>query len=224
MSLIQVKGLWSKSLYKEFKEPYFIALEKRLRVMYREKTIYPEMPKILRAFNLTPLDKVKAVIIGQDPYHGKGQANGLCFSVDQKSKLPPSLRNIFSELSSDLNIPKPKSGDLSPWAHQGVLLLNSVLTVEKSLPNSHQGLGWEIFTNRVLELLSNSKENIVYMLWGKYAISKSSLINSKKNLVLTSSHPSPLSAYRGFFGCRHFSKANNYLMRKKINEIDWRIN
>lgn len=176
---------------------------------------------IFNAFNLCPFDKVKVVILGQDPYHEIGQAHGLAFSVPEGIALPPSLQNIYKEIESDLNIKVEKNGDLTRWAKQGVLLLNSTLTVEQHRAASHQNFGWEIFTDNVINILSKEKEHLVFILWGSFAIKKSSLIDKAKHLVLTSVHPSPLSAYRGFFGNRHFSKTNNYLSANNIEPINW---
>jgi uracil-DNA glycosylase len=189
----------------------------------RGKTIYPESNNVFSAFNSTPFNKVKVVIIGQDPYHGEDQAHGMCFSVKKGVKIPPSLRNIYKELASDLSIETPQHGLLQSWADQGVLLLNTVLTVEKGMAGSHQGKGWEIFTDRVIDLLNKEKENLVFLLWGSPAQKKAKNVNSEKHLVLKSPHPSPLSAHRGFFGQHHFSKCNHYLKEKGIGPINWCI-
>lgn len=188
---------------------------------YEIKTIYPLKENIFNAFQLTSFEKTKVIILGQDPYHGEGQAHGLSFSVQKGVKLPPSLKNIFKELESDIGISIPKDGDLSAWSKQGVLLLNTVLTVEKAKPASHQKKGWEEFSELVLKTLSDNKENLVFILWGTPAQKLSKFINADKHLVIKSVHPSPLSSYRGFFGSKPFSSANNYLKHNKISEIDW---
>jgi uracil-DNA glycosylase len=187
------------------------------------KIIYPSDCELFFAFETTPFEKIKAVIIGQDPYHNPGQANGLCFSVKDQLKIPPSLKNIFKELVGDLNIPEPKSGNLNKWAQEGVLMLNTSLSVESNKPMSHSNIGWSIFTDAVLKKISKEKENIVFILWGKLAQSKSHLIDSHKHLILKAAHPSPLSAHNGFWGCKHFSKTNEYLFSKGIQPIDWQL-
>lgn len=189
----------------------------------KKKTIFPSGPAVFNALNTTDFDDVKVVILGQDPYHGPGQAHGLCFSVPKGIVKPPSLVNIFKELKEDLNISIPEHGELSSWAKQGVLLLNATLTVEANKAGSHQNKGWELFTDKIIQELSDKKENLVFMLWGSYAQKKGQFIDRKKHLVLESVHPSPLSAYRGFLGCRHFSKANNYLKLKDLKPIDWTL-
>ncbi len=186
-----------------------------------KKIIFPDSKNWFRAFEITPFDKVKVVIIGQDPYHQPGQAHGLSFSVANGVEIPPSLKNIYQELHADLSIPPSSSGDLSHWAEQGVLLLNSVLTVEKNTPGAHVKMGWEVFTDGIISLLNSEKQNLVFLLWGAYAHKKNALINQNKHLVLTSAHPSPLSANKGFFGCRHFSKTNAYLQKHKQTKINW---
>lgn len=184
-------------------------------------TIYPFEINVFKAFELCEFDKLSVVILGQDPYHGDGQAHGLSFSVPKGQALPPSLRNIFKELYDDLHIPISKNGNLESWAKQGVLLLNSILTVERNKPGSHRNIGWEKITDQVIQLISQKKENLVFILWGNFAINKLRLIDQSKHLVLTAAHPSPLSAYKGFFGCRHFSKANAYLKRHNKPIISW---
>ncbi len=219
----KIEESWKKVLMPFFQKDSFVSLKKFLVERKKIATVYPPSFFIFSAFNQTPFSKVKVVILGQDPYHGEGQANGLSFSVTEGQRQPPSLKNIFKELETDLNLSSPSSGDLSSWAKQGVLLLNATLTVEKSKPGSHQQQGWETFTDNVIEQLSQSKENLVFLLWGKFAQSKEILIDSKKHLILQSTHPSPFSAHRGFLGCRHFSKTNVYLEQNKIASIDWRL-
>lgn len=189
----------------------------------RNCEIYPPKEVIFKAIELTTLNSVKVVLLGQDPYHGKGQANGLAFSVNKDVKIPPSLRNIFKELNSDLGIPIPNHGDLTKWSQQGVLLLNCILTVEENKPGSHRGMGWEEYTNEIIKEVSEKKNNIVFILWGKYAQSKIALIDSNKHLILQSPHPSPFSANKGFFNSKPFSKCNQYLKERNIKEIDWSI-
>lgn len=212
---------WSPFLSSQREMRYFIDLEKFIDEEYRTKTIFPPKEQIFRAFELVKPDDVKVVIIGQDPYHGESQANGLAFSVVSECKTPPSLRNIFVELVDDMGCAYPSSPDLTHWAKEGVLLINSVLSVEMAKANSHQGKGWEEFTNFVIEKLSQEYEHIVFVLWGGESHKKERLIDSKKHLVLKSPHPSPLSAYRGFFGSKPFSKANEYLKEHKRGEISW---
>ena len=187
------------------------------------KTIYPPAAKIFAALDATPFDQVKVVILGQDPYHGPGQAHGLCFSVLPGVPAPPSLQNIFKEIESDLRIPRPDHGCLLPWAQRGVLLLNSVLTVEQGRAGAHQGKGWEEFTDHIVRLLGSQREGLVFMLWGSYAQAKGKILDGRKHLILRSVHPSPLSAHRGFLGCRHFSKANDYLQRRGQSAVDWSL-
>ncbi len=197
--------------------------KKLSEVSLEKKKIYPSSKDIFKAFKLTSFKNVRIVILGQDPYHGPNQANGLAFSVNKKVRFPPSLLNIFKEYSADLNLPIPIDGNLSAWAERGVLLLNSILTVESGSPGSHKDFGWEEFTNQVIRALSDKKSNLVFILWGTYAQSKKIHINSSKHLIITSPHPSPLSAHKGFFGSRPFSKTNNYLRKNKNEEIDWKI-
>lgn len=215
---------WQNILKNEFDQTYYHDLSNYLAQQAQLKQIvYPSDDDIFNAFNLTSFKKVKVIIIGQDPYHGAGQAHGLSFSVPTGVKIPPSLKNIYKELSSDLNMDLPATGDLSKWAKQGVLLLNSTLTVAAKQPASHQKKGWEVFTDRVIQLLSQKKENLIFILWGSPAQKKAKLIDAKKHLILKSVHPSPLSSYRGFFGSKPFSKTNQYLKQKNISPIDWRL-
>ena len=218
---MQINNDWGFFFDDEFKKEYFLELEKFIDNEYKTKTIYPKYENIFRAFNLLPLDEVKVVIIGQDPYHSVNQANGLAFSVLPGIKTPPSLKNIYKELMSDMNCDVPRNGDLSKWAKEGVLLINTVLTVEASKPNSHKNRGWEIFTDYVIKSLSAMFSNIVFILWGGPSGKKELFIDRSKHLVLKSSHPSPLSSYRGFFGSKPFSKANEYLRSHNKKEIDW---
>lgn len=218
---VRIEESWKAVLQSEFDKQYFADLVAFIKQEYATKIIYPKARNIFKAFDLCPFDKVKVVIIGQDPYHEPGQAQGLCFSVPDDIKIPPSLVNIYKEINSDLGIEMPQSGDLTRWAEQGVLLLNATLTVEAHKAASHQGRGWEEFTDNVIRLLSDKKEHLVFLLWGSYAIKKANLINMEKHFVLTSAHPSPLSAYRGFFGNHHFSKCNYYLTQNGIDAIQW---
>ncbi len=225
MDLALIKYLtsekWAKELAPSFKMPYFIELASFLqKELAAQKTIFPALPQVFEAFNLCDLDQVKVVIIGQDPYHQAGQANGLAFSVSKGQSLPPSLRNIFKELNSDLNINLP-NGDLSAWAKQGVLLLNTVLTVEAAKPNAHNNKGWEIFTDQIIRLLNEQGQPLVFILWGKPAQSKIKCIDTSKHFCVQSPHPSPLAAYRGFFGSKPFSKTNNYLKSQGKAPIVW---
>ena len=212
---------WKARLSDEFEKPYFNALIDFVKQEYRTQTIYPPGKEIFKAFDCCDFADVKVVIIGQDPYHGPGQANGLCFSVRDGIRIPPSLVNIFKEIREDLKKPIPTSGDLERWARQGVLLLNATLTVRASTPGSHQNKGWEVFTDAAIKKISDEKEHVVFLLWGAYAQKKGEVIDRSKHLVLMSAHPSPFSADRGFFGCKHFSKANEYLKSKGMGEIDW---
>ena len=223
---IQLEPGWLEELGPEFEQPYMQELRQFLRgEKDNGKVIYPKGKEYFAALNFAPLDQVKVVILGQNPYHGPGQAHGLCFSVQDGVRIPPSLVNIYKEISSDLNLSPDNfaSGDLSCWAKQGVLLLNSVLTVERHQAASHQGKGWEAFTDAVIRTLSDKRENCVFLLWGSYAQKKGSVIDTNKHLVLKSPHPSPLSAYRGFLGCRHFSQCNQYLIDSGQEPIDWRV-
>lgn len=221
--MINLETSWKRLLENEFKKNYIKDLKIFLTKETYKKTIYPRGDKIFQCFNNTPYHKVKIVIIGQDPYHQPNQANGLCFSVKKGLPIPPSLKNIFQELRNDLNIPIPKHGDLTSWSKQGILLLNSVLTVEKNRPNSHKNKGWEKFTSYVIKTLDKKEKPVVFMLWGKYAQRKMELINNKKHFILKSCHPSPFSAHRGFLGCKHFSKANIFLRKSGVEEIDWNL-
>ncbi|MBI1767523.1 MAG: uracil-DNA glycosylase [Bacteroidetes bacterium] len=218
---VKIAPSWKGQLEKEFEKEYFDKLIQFVKQEYQAQTIYPPGKEIFRAFDCCAFDDVKVVIIGQDPYHGAGQANGLCFSVREGIRQPPSLVNIFKEINKDLGKPIPTSGDLERWAHQGVLLLNATLTVRGSSPGSHQNKGWEIFTDAAIKLISDTKSNVVFLLWGAYAQKKGEVIDRSRHLVLMSAHPSPFSADRGFFGCKHFSKANEYLKSKGLKEIDW---
>lgn len=221
--MVKIEDGWKKALEEEFTKPYFRDLTAKVKEEYRNRAvrIYPPGNKIFAAFDSSPFDKTKVVIIGQDPYHGFGQANGLCFSVSPGVSMPPSLVNIFKEVSADTGAPMPTNGDLSRWAEQGVLLLNSSLTVREASPGSHSEIGWERFTDAVVEKLNREKENLVFILWGSHAIRKGEKIDRSKHLVLTSPHPSPLSAHRGFFGNHHFSKANEYLKAQGNEPIKW---
>lgn len=218
---VKIEQSWKEYLQPEFDKAYFKILTDFVRKEYKETIVYPPGNQIFNAFNLCPFDKVKVVILGQDPYHGPGQAHGLCFSVNDGVEFPPSLMNIFKEIKEDLGTDIPVSGNLTRWGMQGVLLLNAILTVRAHQASSHQNKGWEEFTDAVIRALSKHKEHLVFMLWGKYAIQKGSIIDPKKHLVLTSVHPSPLSAYRGFFGNKHFSRANEYLVGHGEEPIDW---
>ena len=218
---VKIEESWKTALADEFNKEYFIKLTDFVRSEYLSgKAIYPAPANIFNAFNLCPLDKVKVVIIGQDPYHEPGQAHGLCFSVLPPTPIPPSLINIYKEIESDLGHPSKTHGDLTSWAEQGVLLLNATLTVQAHLAASHAGKGWELFTDAVIRAVAK-QENIVYMLWGAYAQKKAEFVNPEKNLILKSVHPSPLSAHRGFFGNHHFSRANDYLIKHGKTPIDW---
>lgn len=219
----KIEDGWKILLQPEFDTKYFAGIKTFLLEEKRTYTIYPAGQNIFAAFNCTPFDEVKVVIIGQDPYHGPGQANGLSFSVPEGISLPPSLLNIFKELNSDLNIPMPGYGNLEKWAKQGVLLLNATLTVRANTAGSHQDKGWEIFTDAVIRLLSNKKNGVVFLLWGNYAQAKQNLIDRSKHYILKAAHPSPLSAYRGFFGCRHFSETNRLLIMQGKTPIDWTL-
>ncbi len=230
---VKIKESWKKRLQDEFEKPYFKELSKFVREEYKNSTVFPAPKNVFRAFDLTPFEKVEVVILGQDPYHGTGQATGLSFAVTEGIALPPSLQNIFKEIKSEYKpqgeppskihdvLPKNMSGDLSRWATQGVLLLNATLTVEAHKPGSHQKKGWEEFTDAAIQALSDKREHLVFMLWGNYAKNKGALIDRKKHCVLEAAHPSPFSAYNGFFGCNHFKKANDYLITQNKKPIDW---
>lgn len=217
---INIEESWKNLLKPEFEKPYFSSLINFVKQEYKEYTCYPKGKNIFKAFELTPFDQVKVVLLGQDPYHGEGQAMGLCFSVPNGIVYPPSLRNIIIELKNDTGI-ELKSGDLTPWAKQGVFLLNATLTVRAHQAGSHQKKGWETFTNSVIHKISEEKEHVVFILWGSYAQQKINLIDTRKHFIIKSVHPSPLSAHRGFFGSRPFSLTNEYLTSKKIEPIQW---
>lgn len=221
MANVKIEPSWHELLAGEFDKPYFDRLTAFVREQYMTRVVYPPAAHIFRAFNSCPADRLKVVIIGQDPYHNAGQANGLCFSVAAGTPFPPSLQNIFQEVCNDTGAPMPLSGELDRWAEQGVLMLNAVLTVQAHTPTSHAGKGWEEFTDAVVRTLAQRKSHVVYMLWGSYAQRKATGIDPAKNCILTAPHPSPLSAYRGFFGCRHFSRANEYLVATGQQPIVW---
>lgn len=221
MAEVRIAQDWKEVLHEEFSKPYFEELVEFVKGEYATGTVYPAGGNIFRAFDKCPFDKIKVVIIGQDPYHGPGQANGLCFSVARGVQFPPSLQNIFKEVQSDIGTPIPDSGELDRWAEQGVLLLNAVLTVRAHQAASHAGRGWERFTDAVVRAIAERKDKVVYMLWGSYAQKKGSIANPNNNLILKAVHPSPLSAYRGFFGCKHFSEANRYLESMGKTPIVW---
>jgi uracil-DNA glycosylase len=218
---IKLEPSWKAALSEEFDKPYFKELSGFVREEYKKGTIYPNPKDIFRAFDLCPFDKTRVVIIGQDPYHGPKQANGLCFAVHEGIPLPPSLKNIFKEIESDLGIKPEPNGDLSRWAKQGVLLLNATLTVRAATPGSHQKKGWELFTDAAIKKLSDEREHLVFLLWGNYAKQKGAVIDRSKHCVLEAAHPSPFSVHNGFFGCKHFSKANEYLKAYGEGEVDW---
>ena len=221
---VRIESSWTRVLNDEFEQKYFIQLTQEVKELYLNNTdrIFPKGADIFRAFDLCPFDQAKVIILGQDPYPTRGHAHGLSFSVNDHVKpFPKSLKNIFSEINNDIGKPFPENGNLSRWAEQGVLLLNAVLTVEEGRPDSHKGIGWEQFTDSVIKVLSTQKEHLIFMLWGAKAGHKRALIDEGKHKVLYSAHPSPLSAYRGFFGCKHFSKANDYLLMNKLTPIDW---
>ncbi len=224
MDRIKLEESWKEHLKPEFERDYMLALRQFLQ-QEKElgKVIFPAGSEIFNALNSTPLSQVKVVILGQDPYHGPGQAHGLCFSVRPGVAIPPSLRNIYKEIAADLGFPPPRTGSLQSWSEQGVLLLNSVLTVESGKAAAHQGKGWEEFTDRVVALLNQQREHLVFILWGSYAQRKGQIIDRKRHLVLESPHPSPLSASRGFFGNHHFSRANEYLVAHGQSPVDWRV-
>lgn len=218
-----IEESWKKVLEEEFRAPYFGALKAFLVEEKKQHTVYPPGPMIFSAFNHTPFEKVKVVLLGQDPYHGPGQAHGLCFSVNRGIEKPPSLVNIFKEIENDLGIPPPRNGNLEKWADQGVLLLNATLTVRARQAGSHQNKGWERFTDAAIRALSEEREGLVFLLWGNYAGAKEVLIDRSRHHVLKAPHPSPLSASRGFFGCGHFSKTNELLQSQGLEPIDWRL-
>jgi len=218
---VRIDESWRKHLAREFEQPYFCELREFVRGEYAARTVYPPAAQIFRAFDECPFDSVKVVILGQDPYHGPGQANGLCFAVGANVPPPPSLQNIFKEIEADLGHPVSRDPDLSRWARQGVLLLNATLTVRASQAGSHQNKGWEQFTDAAVHALSREREGLVFMLWGSYARRKGAGIDRRKHLVLECAHPSPLSAHNGFLGCKHFSKANSYLAARGQTPIEW---
>ena len=218
-----IQNDWLEPLAPEFKKPYYAKLYKTIREEYSTRQIFPPADEIFTAFEMTPLSDVKVVIIGQDPYHGDGQAHGLCFSVKPDVETPPSLVNMYNELNSDLGCYIPNNGYLTKWAKQGVLMLNTVLTVRAHQANSHRGIGWEEFTDAAIRILNEQDRPIVYLLWGKPAQMKKNMLNNPKHLILEAPHPSPLSAYRGFFGCQHFSKTNTFLTENGLEPIDWQI-
>ena len=221
---VRLHDSWKLRLASEFSAGYMAELRNFLAQRKQQgATVFPPGPKIFNALDSAPFEQVRVVILGQDPYHGPGQAHGLCFSVPRGVAVPPSLRNIFAEIEIDLGIDRPSHGDLSTWARQGVLLLNAVLTVEQQQAGSHQGKGWERFTDRIVAELSKEREHLVFLLWGSHAQKKGQVIDASKHLVLRAPHPSPLSAHRGFFGCRHFSAANEYLQQHGVEPIDWRL-
>lgn len=221
MADVRIAEDWKAILKDEFSKPYFEELVSFVRDEYAQGEVFPAGRNIFRAFDKCPFDKLRVVIIGQDPYHGPGQANGLCFSVGDGVPFPPSLQNIFKEVRDDVGSPIPSTGELERWAEQGVLLLNAVLTVRAHTPTSHSGHGWEEFTDAVVRAIAERKQGVVYMLWGSYAQKKGAIADPTKNLILKAVHPSPLSAYRGFFGCKHFSAANEYLRSIGSEPIEW---
>ncbi len=218
---VRIEDSWKQQLQEEFDKPYFEELTRYVRSEYASGTVYPPGKQIFAAFDACPFEQVRVVILGQDPYHEPGQAHGLCFSVNDGVQFPPSLQNIFKEIESDLGVPVPLSGNLTRWARQGVLLLNATLTVRAHQAGSHQNRGWETFTDAVIRCLASRREHVVFILWGAYAQRKGAFIDRSRHLVLQSPHPSPLSAYRGFFGNRHFSRANNYLVEHGYLPIQW---
>ena len=223
IKLVAIGNDWDEILKDEWKMPYYILLRQFLKEEYRTKTIYPDMYDIFNALKYTPFKDVKAVIIGQDPYHGPGQAHGLCFSVKRGVDIPPSLKNIYKELNNDIGFIEPNHGCLEDWAKQGVLMLNTVLTVRAGMAASHRGNGWERFTDRVIEKLNEKQTPVVFLLWGKPAAQKAKIITNPMHLKLEAPHPSPLSAHRGFFGCHHFSKTNQFLTQNGLDPINWQI-
>lgn len=223
IKVVKFDNDWDEVLKDEFEKEYYKKIRAFLKSEYMNYTIYPDMYDIFNALKATPLKNLKAVILGQDPYPGEGQAHGMCFSVKPKVAIPPSLQNIFQELKNDVGFKIPDHGCLIEWAMQGVLLLNTVLTVRAGSPNSHKNIGWEIFTDRIIQIINSQKQNVVFFLWGNNAKTKKALIDPYKHYILEAAHPSPLSAYAGFFGCRHFSKANQYLISHGIEPINWQI-
>ena len=221
--MVSIGNSWDNLLAEEFSKDYYQNLRKTLATEYKTRTIYPAMKNIFNALKYTSYEDVKVVILGQDPYHGPNQAHGLCFSVQKGIQKPPSLKNMFKELENDMGIKAPTHGCLTDWTKQGVLLLNTVLTVREGEPNSHKKIGWTIFTDKIIELLNNRDDPVIFVLWGKNAIDKLPLITNSKHYVLTATHPSPLSASRGFLGCRHYSKINNILTSIGKVPIDWKI-
>ena len=221
--MVNIGNEWDALLADEFKKDYYLQLRKFLISEYNSRVIYPPMHDIFNALKTTSYSDVKAVILGQDPYHGAGQAHGMCFSVRKGTPPPPSLQNIFKEINAELGLPIPPHGELTAWAQNGVLLLNTALTVREGQPNSHRGQGWEIFTDRVIELLNTRETPIVFLLWGGNARAKKKIITNPKHLILECAHPSPLSAHNGFFGCGHFFKTNEFLINNGLEPIDWRI-
>ncbi len=218
---VQIEASWKEALPEEFEKDYFKSLSETVRNAYVSKDVFPPPKLVFNAFEHCPFKKVKVVILGQDPYHNPTQAHGLSFSVPNGVKPPPSLQNIYKEIATDIGTDIPRSGNLERWAEQGVLLLNATLTVEQNKPGSHQGLGWEVFTDAVIKKISDEKEHVVFLLWGKYAQEKGRSIDAKKHLVLTAAHPSPFSAHNGFFGCKHFSKTNEFLLQHDLEPIVW---
>ena len=221
--MVNIGNEWDELLKEEFEKDYYLNLRSFLATEYKKMRIYPDMYDIFNALKYTSYNDVKVVILGQDPYHGEGQAHGLCFSVKKGVKKPPSLVNIYKEIESDIGVKMPEHGELTDWAKQGVLLLNTTLTVREATPNSHKGKGWEIFTDKVIELLNKREKPIVFILWGSNARSKKAIITNPIHKILETVHPSPLSAYGGFFGCRHFSQANEFLRQNGLAEINWEI-
>lgn len=219
--MLKIPENWSKILNEEIEKKYFIDLIECIENEYINKAIYPLKSDIFKALEYCSFNDIKVVLLGQDPYHGEGQAHGLCFSVNEGIKQPPSLKNVFKEIKSDIGKDIPETGNLLHWAKQGILMLNSVMTVKASTPGSHRNKGWEIFTNEIIKKISENKKNIVFLLWGNYAKEKKNLIDINKNKILEAAHPSPFSAYSGFFGCKHFSKTNKYLKENGISEIEW---
>ena len=223
MHMVHIGNDWDTLLEKEFQKDYYLSLREFLKKEYFSTAVYPPMQDIFNALKYTSFRDTKVVILGQDPYHGPGQAHGLCFSVKEGVKFPPSLQNIFKELESEYGFTPPKSGELTAWAKPGVLLLNTTLTVRQGCPQSHKGQGWETLTDAIISRLNEKEEPVVYLLWGANAWSKKSLIKNPRHLILECAHPSPLSAYRGFFGCGHFKKANDYLQSHGLPPVDWRL-